>query len=188
MNLEEKEISFEEFLDDTFGAKLEADEIISETDANYYIGRVKRNKDKKAAIKNRAKSILEDYKTRVALWEENQNKAIDYDIEKCMEKLEKYFSATAPNKSTKLSFPEGKLGYYKQRGSVKFDKDIVEDFVINEDNVLSTYRIESEPTVDFESLKEEGKVNYDDLTFSVLGIVIPGVTVTAPSEKFSIRK
>ena len=188
MDLEEREVSFEEFLDDSFDTELEQDEIITETEANYYIGRVKRNEDRKAAVKNRAKTILEDYKIRVSLWEEKQVKAIDYDVEKCMEKLERYFAATSANKSSKLSFPEGRLGYYKQRGSVKIDKEIAGEFVkLNKNDSLNSY-IKTEYSVDFDTLKKDAQVNYDNLTFSVNGVVIPGVTVTAPSEKFSIRK
>lgn len=187
MNLEEKEISFEEFLDDSYNSNLESEEIISDTDVNYYIGRVKRNEDKKAAVKNRSKTVLDDYKIRVSLWEEKQLKAIDYDTEKCMEKLEKYFAATSTNKNVKLSFPEGKIGYYKQRGSVKIDKEAAGEFVKLNDKSLEPY-IKTEYSVDFDTLKKDAEVNYDNLTFSVNGIVIPGVTVTAPSEKFSIRK
>ncbi len=188
MDLEEKEVSFEEFLDDSFDVELEQDEVITETEANYYIGRVKRNEDRKAAVKNRAKTILEDYKIRVSLWEERQLKAVDYDIEKCMEKLEKYFIATSTNKNSKLSFPEGRLGYYKQRGSIKIDKEVAGEFIkLNKDDSLDSY-IKTEYSVDFDNLKKDAQVNYDDLTFSVNGVIIPGVTITAPSEKFSIRK
>ena len=184
-----EELDFDEFLAQQFDKESD-NEIISEDAANYYIGRIKKNKTMKELYKNRAKEILKNYESRVNAWMESKINALDSDDAYCLDKLQPYYEKNANNNAVKLRFPEGSIGYYKVATKVDINKDEVikylesnfapeqySDFMKKE----VQYKLESTP------FKKAVNINENDLTCSLDGMIIPGVTITPSKTVFNIR-
>lgn len=179
---------FEEFLDEKY-EKESANGIQNEDSANYYIGRIKRNRDFIKMTEDKAKSLKDSFALKVDLWKTKKVNSLKNDIEHCMGLLSEYFERVAKDENVKLRFPEGNLGFYKTRESVKVDEKEVFDFIqkYNLNNGGFERFIMTVPTLDKKTLKEEGHYDPESMSFKIDEIIIPGVTVTPSTKKLNVR-
>jgi hypothetical protein len=182
-------MDFDEFLNDFMNQK---EGILDEESANYYIGRIKKNKANIEMVAEKAKNILANYKNKVELWSEKETQKYQNDIDHCLEMLRPYFEAHAKDSTTKLKFPEGSLGFYKTARSVKLDEKIILEEIKTLENIdyasyleLQKY-IKQVPQLDKALIKKDAKVDETNV-FKVGNVVLTGATVTPEKITFTVR-
>ena len=125
-NLTCSEVEIQDFFDDLFNddnvKNLEGSDL-NEAQVNYYIRRVKKNKNAMKMVEERRKAIQRDYESRLKLWEAKNKDRLQEDIDYCLEKLNAYFEAHSNNNNQKLVFPEGRIGFYKKPMTISVNKD-----------------------------------------------------------------
>jgi len=192
MEFFEENNEFEDFLEDQYAENKNAECVLDEAKVNYYISRIKKNNEMKQAIIDKAKVILEDYQDKVGIWKEKKIRALDNDSSFYLERLQTYYNANAKNNKTKLHFPEGNLGYYKTRSSIKFDEPMIMEYIDMirlRDNNPGAYSefIKTVPKLDTKKLKEFAEIDPETNLFKIDGVAIPGVRVIPSSEEFNVR-
>lgn len=185
--LEENVNDFDEFLEEQYDNLT----IVSDADVNYYIGRIKKNKYMAKMFEDQAKNILKDYKEKVENWKNNKIDAINDDNERCLSLLKDYFDRTAKNKSSKLRFPEGSIGFYKTRQSIDIDEEEVIEYLLrikDEYDFLNVDKyIENKPKLNTKLIRADGEVDSNNATFKLFKNPLPGVVVHPASEEFNVR-
>ena len=183
------EDDFQEFLDQKSFEEAEACDVISEDLVNYYISRIKKNKEAQKMYEERAKNIIAEYSDKVKLWRDKHNNSIEEDIAYCLGKLEGYFEVNAKNDESKLRFPEGSIGFYKTRTSVKFDDEALLEFALDSEQNKSVFRdfLEFKPSINTKSLRNTLDLDPENGIASINGIIIPGVKVSGGNKKFDVR-
>ena len=192
MEFLEEQDDIQKYLDEIFDEESSENDVLTEDQVNYYIGRIKRNKARLDMNKQRAKAILDSYKTKVENWVTKNEMVLTQDNEYCLSKLKTYWEANAKDNKTKLRFPEGSLGFYKKRQTMSVDQEEVVKFlemIIDKDKAnseefksLLTYV----PKLDLKKFKEGGKVDENNI-FKYGDYAFSGVTVTPSEDVFSVR-
>lgn len=187
--LEENVSDFDDF-NDFLEHEHDSDSLINTpADANYYIGRVKKNRYMIQLFEDQAKNILKNYKEKVEIWRDKKIEAIENDNARCLLMLKQYFDATAKSTDSKLRFPEGNIGFYKTRQSISIDEQQVLDYfnrLKDEDALFDVNKyIENKPKVNTKQLRNDGVANGE--VFSLNGKVVPGVEVRPASEEFNVK-
>lgn len=183
-------IDFECLIDDEIKREaLEATAISSESSANYYIGIIKANREEMKKITARAKEIVEDYKFRTELWRDKQIETLENQNNYILQMLKSFYDVNGDGKS-KLKFPNGNIGNYAVRESIKYDDEkALVDFILEE---------KKKSPLGFQNiLKREYKLNKDELKSQIQftedgkamleGIELPFITHTEKSEAFNVR-
>ena len=167
------------------GAEANNNSDISVVDANYYLGRIKQNKEKAARYKDQAKQMKDDFNVRVDAWFQSRQKALDYDTQYCMDVLELYYEKNKPEDGKSLSLPEGNIGMYTVQAKYDFDtaKDVILKFLQDHPGLQKYVRFK--PEINKTELKnactvENGKLFIDDLE-------IPNASYTPKTKTFGIR-
>lgn len=152
--------------------------------ANYYLGRIKQNKEKAEQYKNQAKEMKDDFKVRVDTWLQSRQNALDYDTQHCLEMLEAYYEAHKPANGKSISLPEGNIGMYTV--SAKYDFDTYKDKVVKflQEHQLTQY-IRNKPEVNKTEIKKA--VREVDGKLYVDGIELSDVPYTPKTTAFGIR-
>jgi len=96
-------------------------EHLDSASANYYVGRLKKNKEKAEAYEQQAKEMIDDFKVRVQNWLKTRQEALEYDNKHCMEMLEAFYESHKPENGKPISLPEGNVGFYTAREKYDFD-------------------------------------------------------------------
>ena len=168
---------------------LAAASISSDSSANYYIGLVKANREEMKKITVRAKEIVDDYKFRTELWRDRQIETLENQNNYILQMLKSYYDANGDGKS-KLKFPNGNIGNYAVRESIKWDDEkALVDFIREE---------KKKSPLGFQNvLKLEYKLNKDELKSKIKftedgkaipeGVELPYITHTEKSEEFNVR-
>ena len=183
-------IDFECLIDDEIKREaLEATAISSDSSANYYIGIIKANREEMKKITARAKEIVEDYKFRTELWRDKQIETLENQNNYILQMLKSFYDVNGDGKS-KLKFPNGNIGNYAVRESIKYDDEkALVDFILEE---------KKKSPLGFQNiLKREYKLNKDELKSKIQftedgkamleGIELPFITHTEKSEAFNVR-
>lgn len=102
---------------------------IDATTANYYVGRIKQDKEKMKQYDEQAKQMKDDFKVRVDTWLQSRQKTLDADIQHCMDMLEIYYAQNPPANGKSISLPEGNIGMYAV--SAKYDFDTKEKQILD---------------------------------------------------------
>ena len=154
------------------------------TTANYYLGRIKQNREKMERYKEQAKQMKNDFKVRVETWLQSRQNSLDYDTQHCMEMLEMYYAANKPADGKSISLPEGNIGMYSV--PEKYDFESYEKDVIKylQDNQLSKY-LRLKPEIDKKEIKKA--ITYDGEKLWIDGIELPNVPYTPKTKAFGIR-
>lgn len=183
--IEESFDDFDEFLDKIEDAKPQT--IIQDDEtANYYVGRIKRNRNMISMYKEKAKAIKEYYLDKTKQYEESKTASLENDSERCLALLKEYYDSIAQNDKTKIRLPEGNIGFYKVPQSIKIeDEDAVLDFLNNMDNFDVSSYIENIPSLNKKAFKNAGIVDMN--TFKFNNEVVPGITVIPSENKFNVR-
>lgn len=183
--LEEEVEDFDEFLDQEMEESA-AEGIMDIETANYYIGRVKKNNAMKAMFEDNAKSLVTSYKDRVTLWKDTKLKALDSDNERILAMLKEYFDKTAKDKSSKLRFVEGSIGFYKTRQKVDIDEKAVMHYLESTYEDMEPYT-KTKVELDKTAFKKAGEIDPATGVFKLDNQVVPGVNVTLAGEEFNVR-
>ena len=108
-----------------------------------------------------------------------------------MSLLKDYFDRTAKNKSSKLRFPEGSIGFYKTRQSIDIDEEEVIEYLLrikDEYDFLDVDKyIENKPKLNTKLIRADGEVDSDNATLKLFKNPLPGVVVHPASEEFNVR-
>ena len=192
-NIECSEVEIKDFFDDLFGEEnnknLEGANL-TEPQVNYYIRRVKKNKNSMKMIEERRKAIQKDYEMKLKLWEAKSKEKLQEDIDYCLEKLNAYFDAHSDNDNQKLVFPEGRIGFYKKPMSISVNKEealaAIQELIKAGNENLKEFIVQVD-ALDSDGLKKAGSVNDQFGLFQINDISIPGVKVTPASTDFSVR-
>ena len=152
--------------------------------ANYYLGRIKQDKEKMERYKEQAKQMKDDFKIRVDTWLQSRQSSLDYDIQHCLDMLEIYYEAHKPADGKSISLPEGNIGLYSV--SEKYDFDSHEKDVIKylQDHQLSKY-LRIKPEIDKKEIKKA--ITFDGEKLWIEGIELPNVPYTPKTKVFGIR-
>ena len=192
-NLTCSEVEIQDFFDDLFNddnvKNLEGSDL-NEAQVNYYIRRVKKNKNAMKMVEERRKAIQRDYESRLKLWEAKNKDRLQEDIDYCLEKLNAYFEAHSNNDNQKLVFPEGRIGFYKKPMTISVNKDealaSIQELIKAGNNDLQKFIIQVD-ALDSDSLKKAGTVDEQFDLFKINDIAISGVKVTPASVDFNVR-
>ena len=179
-----EDLDINDFFDAEFDDPSDEDAEIDDATANYYIARIKKDKELKEMYSEKAKAIKEDYVQKLAVWEQKHYNRLDNDIEYCLARLKSYYDARAKDEKTKLSLPEGNIGFYAKPQSISIDKEVVMQF-IKEHPELNKY-IQYKPDLDTKSLRKDGIID-EEYLFKIDGSTLPGVIVKPASKVFNIR-
>lgn len=164
--------------------------IQSDDDANYYIARVKRNRNMEKMFADKAKSILADYKCKVEMWRDKKVAFLTNDTDRCLVLLQDYYNKVAKNPNTKIRLPEGNIGFYKTRQSLEFDKEEVLSYLQKlhaEANMPIKDFIEITTSLNSKEFRAQGKVDEETGAFVLDGFTIPGVNVKPSKNEFNVR-
>ena len=149
---------------------------ISAVSANYYLGRIKQNREKMTKYKEQAKQISDDFKARIETWLQSRQKTLDFDTQHCMDMLEAYYEQNKPANGKSLSLPEGNIGMYSVAAKYDFDtcKDDVLKFLQDHEE-LQKY-IRNKPEINKAELKKacsvvDGKIYVGDLELPKVGFI-----------------
>lgn len=139
--------------------------------ANYYVGRIKQNKQKAKQYEEQAKEMKDDFKTRVDSWLKSRQDALDYDTQHCMEMLEMYYEANKPANGKSISLPEGNIGMYSVPAKYDFDSKKEEILQYLQDHQLFQF-IRNKLEIDKAGIKkaireENGKLYIGDIELPV---------------------
>lgn len=187
------EDDFQDFLEKRSFEESESSDIISEDLANYYVAKIKKNKKIQDMYEERAKNIITEYSDKVKLWKEKHINSLEEDTKYCLGKLKDYFDSVANDEDAKIRFPEGNLGFYKTRVSVKIDENEVLDFALNSvDNTdldKSVFKdlLEYKPSVNKTSLRSIISLDAENGVAMINNVIIPGVKVSGGNKKFDVR-
>lgn len=192
-NLVYSEVEIQDFFDDLFNddnvKNLEGSDL-NEAQVNYYIRRVKKNKNAMKMVEERRKAIQRDYESRLKLWEAKNKDRLQEDIDYCLEKLNAYFDAHSNNDSQKLVFPEGRIGFYKKPMTISVNKDealaSIQELIKAGNNDLQKFIIKVD-SLDSDSLKKAGTVDEQFDLFKINDVAISGVKVNPASVDFNVR-
>lgn len=185
---------FEDFLNEENDQALKAFGIKDDVTANYYVARVKKNKDIKAMYEAKAKRILDDYELKVKLWLEKHVNSIDKDSERCLSLLEDYYkNVNGDDQSKKIRLPDGNIGFYKTQASISVDREDI-SFVLEtlrslqKDKGLDVDKyIKIKEDLNLKELKKDGEIDDTSSAFKLEGIVLDSVKTKPSSLKFNIR-
>ena len=152
--------------------------------ANYYLGRIKQNKEKAEQYKSQAKEMKDDFKVRVDTWLQSRQNALDYDTQHCLEMLEAYYENHKPANGKSISLPEGNIGMYAV--AAKYDFDTYKDKIVKflQEHQLTQY-IRNKPEVNKTEIKKA--VQEVDGKLYINGIELPDVPYTPKTTAFGIR-
>lgn len=186
--LEEVVDDFDEFLRDNHDDNF----LVSDADVNYYIGRIKKNKYMAKMFEEQAKDILKDYKEKVEEWKAKKINSLENDNERCLSLLKDYFDRTAKNKSSKLRFPEGSIGFYKTRQSIDIDEEETLEYLLK---VKKDYNgiydvdkyVENTPKLNKKQIRADGELTPDGGGLKLFNNPVPGIVVHPASEEFNVR-
>lgn len=186
---------FEAFLRDFNDDKtIKTGGIQDETTANYYVSRLKKNKDIAKMYEEKAKKILDDYELKVRLWRDKKIDALLNDNERILQMLENYYmNIYDEGSSKKIRLPEGNIGFYKTPASATIDKDnkqTVLEFlhdIHNSNSVDISPYIKMEEDLNVRELKKAGEINEQTKSFKLFDCIVPGVNVKPSEKKFSVR-
>lgn len=192
-NLAYSEVEVQDFFDDLFNddnANNLEGASLNEAQVNYYIRRVKKNKNAMKMVEERRKAIQRDYESRLKLWEAKNKDRLQEDIDYCLEKLNAYFDAHSNNDSQKLVFPEGRIGFYKKPMTISVNKDealaSIQELIKAGNNDLQKFIIKVD-SLDSDSLKKAGTVDEQFDLFKINDVAISGVKVNPASVDFNVR-
>ena len=154
--------------------------------ANYYVGLIKKNKEKEALYKEQAKQMLEDFKYRVDNWLRTRQNSLDYSTQFYLGKLEAYYRENQPANGKSLSLPEGNIGFYAVQPKFDFDsnkKDIIK--ILEETPGLKQY-LRYSPEINKNDLKKAVSVG-DDGQIYIGKTLLPNVGYIPKTTEFKIR-
>ena len=185
---------FEDFLNEENDQALKAFGIKDDVTANYYVARVKKNKDIKAMYEAKAKRILDDYELKVKLWLEKHVNSIDKDSERCLSLLEDYYkNVNGDDQSKKIRLPDGNIGFYKTQASISVDREDISFILetlrsLQKDKGLDIDKyIKIKEDLNLKELKKDGEIDDTSSAFKLEGIVLDSVKTKPSSLKFNIR-
>ena len=183
-------IDFECLIDDEIKREaLEATAISSNSSANYYIGIIKANREEMKKITTRAKEIVDDYKFRTELWRDKQIEILENQNNYILQMLKSYYDANGDGKS-KLKFPNGNIGNYAIRESIKYDDEKALVDFIREEKKKSPLGFQNILKLEYKLNKDElkSKITFTEDGKAILeGVELPFVTHTEKSEAFNVR-
>lgn len=153
--------------------------------ANYYLGRIKQNKEKLRQYESQAKEMKDDFKVRVDGWLQSRQSALEYDNQHCLEILEMYFEDNKPARGKTISLPEGNIGLYATPEKYDFDTHKEDVLRYLQDHPELQKYIRNKPEINRSELKKacsfrDGKIYVGDLE-------LPNVTYSPKTDQFSIR-
>lgn len=183
-------INFENLIDDEIKREaLEATSISSVSSANYYIGLIKTNREEMKNITARAKEIIEDYKFRTELWRDKQIEILENQNNYILQMLKSYYEANGDGKN-KLKFPNGNIGNYAVRESIKWDDEKALVDFIRKEKKKSPLGFQNILKLEYKLNKDEikSKVQFTEDGKAILeGVELPFITHTEKSEAFNVR-
>ena len=153
--------------------------------ANYYLGRIKQNKEKIKQYETQAKQMKDDFKVRVDTWLQNRQNSLNFDIQHCMEMLELYFEQNRPVKGKTLSLPEGNIGMYSVPAKYDFDTNGKEILNILQTNPELQKYVRIKPEINVAELKKACTVKDDKVYVGELEL--PNVGYVPKTDVFNIR-
>ena len=153
--------------------------------ANYYLGRVKQNKEKLKRYEDQAKQIKDDFKVRVDNWLQSRKNALEFDTQHCLDALELYYESNKPINGKPLSLPEGNIGMYSVTAKYDFDSCKEEILKFLQDHPELQQYVRNKPEINKEELKKACVVK--DGRVYVGEIEIPKAGYTPKTSKFSFR-
>lgn len=153
--------------------------------ANYYVGLVKKNKQKENAYKEQAKAMKEDFNYRVDNWLRTRQQALEFSTQYYLGKLEAYYRDNQPANGKSLSLPEGHIGFYEVKE--KFDFDANKDEIIKtlENTPGMKQYVRYTPAINKTDLRKACSVV--DGEVYVGKTLLPGANYTPPSTEFKAR-
>ena len=154
--------------------------------ANYYVGIVRKNKEKEAEYKEQAKAMLEDFKYKVDAWLRKRQTTLDYSTQLCLAKLEEYYRANQPANGKSISLPEGHIGFYSVAEKYSFDENA--DMILKtlEDTEGLKQFVRYTPSINKVALKKA--CSFHDGQVFVGETLIPGATYTPKTTEFKARQ
>lgn len=183
------EDDFNKFLGEQV-AQSSAKGIQTDEEANYYVSRIKRNRNLEKMFSDKAKNIIADYKCKVEMWRDKKTDSLTNDTERCLALLQDYYNKVAKDNTTKIRLPEGNIGFYKTRQSIDFDKDKVLAYLkkmhMDFDMPIDSY-IETTTSLNTKEFRAKGVVDQNTGVFSLNGYTIPGVDVKLSKNEFAVR-
>lgn len=183
------EDDFNKFLGEQM-AQSSAKGIQTDEEANYYVSRIKRNRNLEKMFSDKAKNIIADYKCKVEMWRDKKNDSLINDTERCLALLHDYYNKVAKDDTTKIRLPEGSIGFYKTRQSIDFDKDKILAYLkkmhMDFDMPIDNY-IETTTSLNTKEFRANGVVDQETGIFSLNGYTIPGVDVKLSKNEFAVR-
>ena len=165
---------------DTFLAKE-----IDSVSANYFVGLVKKNKEKQKQYEEQAKEMKEDFAFKVDSWLRKRQQALDYSNQMLLAKLEAFYQQNQSGNGKPISLPEGNIGFYKTQEKYDFDtneKEIIN--ILTGKDELTQY-LNFKPSIRKKELKKVCSVH--DGNVYVGDTVLPEVTYTPATTEFKVR-
>ena len=158
---------------------------ITASSANYYLGRIKKNKEKLSQYTEQAKQMKDDFKVRVEAWLQSRQKALDYDTQHCMDMLEMYYEKNKTADGKSISLPEGNIGMYSVRAKYDFDTAKEEILKFLQEHPELQQFIRNKPEIN-KSILQKACVVADGKLY-VDGYEIPHAGYTPKTTEFGIR-
>lgn len=185
------EEDFDDFLDDSFETTEMNEVEISDNTANYLIYRYNRNVAKQEEYAEKAKAILEDYKTKVMAWLETRQAALNYDNDNCIRRLQEYYEHNAANNSEKLKLPAGTIGYYKKARSIKINNAELSSYYdsLKDEAEKAAFKRFLKPKTAFDLTKLKAACTVDEERNELVldGFSVPGSSFTPGTTEFKVR-
>lgn len=158
---------------------------IDAVSANYYLGRIKQNKEKMKSYEEQAKQMKDDFIVRVEQWLDTRRSSLDYDTQHCMDMLEIYYERNKPANGKPISLPEGNIGIYATRENFDFDTNADKILpLLEKDDALKEF-IRYKPSINKMEIKKACAVK-DGIVY-IHGKKMPLVGYTPKGKAFSIR-
>lgn len=164
--------------------------IQTDEEANYYVSRIKRNRNLEKMFSEKAKNIVADYKCKVEMWRDKKLNSLTNDSEHCLALLKEYYDKVAKDDTAKIRLPEGNIGFYKTRQSIDFDDEEVLTYLkkmhMDFDMPIDNY-IKTTTSLNTKEFRTKGIIDQETGTFSLNGYTIPGINVKLAKNEFAVR-
>ena len=184
LKINDENFDIDSFFDEEFDIE-DTDTELDDATANYYISRIKRNREMKKEYTDKAKEITKAYSQKIKVWEQKHQERIDNDIEYCLGRLRSYFDQHSKGETDKIRLPEGNIGFYSKPQSIDIDEDALMEIISSDDNMAKEF-ITYTPKLNTKAIRKEGTVD-TDFNFYLNGILMPSVKVNPSTKVFNVR-
>lgn len=179
---------FDEYDDDLLTQLYQPEDkpgMVDTATANFYVGIVKRNKEKEVQYEEQAKQMIDLFKVRVENWLAQRKRSLDYSTQHCMDKLRVYWDNNLPSTGKSISLPEGNIGFYKVPEKYDFDSHKDEIIKALEESEETKQYIRYTPAVNKKDIKKA--CSYHDGSVYIGDQKLPLVGYTPATQEFKVR-